>query len=166
MVMNIIKTLKIADYITLGNLISGSLSIFFSASEHFTLAALLLLIAALFDFLDGRIARLTNSDNLLGKYLDSLSDLVSFGVAPAVLGYSLGLQSWYALVVFVVFISCGALRLARFMITESKDFEGLPITHTFLYGVLYFLVPFNNYMILVYLLSSVFMISTFKVKKI
>lgn len=164
--MNIVKSLKLADYFTLGNLISGSLSIFFALSTHFTLAALLLLIAALFDFLDGRIARLTNSDNLLGKYLDSLSDLVSFGVAPAVLGYSLGLQTWYAIAVFAVFICCGALRLARFMITDSKDFEGLPITHTFVYGVLYFLVPFNNYIILLYLLSAVLMIGTFKFKKI
>lgn len=164
--MNIIKALKLADYITLGNLVSGSLSIFSSMSGHSTLAALLLFAAALFDFFDGRIARLTKTDNLLGKYLDSLSDLVSFGVAPAVFGYGLGLQAWYALVIFGVFICCGALRLARFMITESKDFEGLPITHTFLYGVLYFIVPFNNYMILVYLLSSVLMIGTFKIKKI
>ncbi|MBI3032268.1 CDP-diacylglycerol--serine O-phosphatidyltransferase [Candidatus Woesearchaeota archaeon] len=164
--MNIIKTLKLADYVTLGNLISGSLSILFTLSHYFTLAALLLIASALFDFLDGRIARLTKTENLLGKYLDSLSDLVSFGLAPAVLGYGLGLQTWYAVVVLVVFVSCGALRLARFMITESKDFEGLPITHTFLYGVLYFLVPFNNYMVLVYLFSSLLMIATFRFKKL
>ena len=123
-------------------------------------------LGAVFDFADGRIARLTKTQNLFGKYLDSLSDLVSFGVAPAVFGFSLGLTSWYAIIILVLFVCCGALRLTRFMATDNKNFEGLPITHSFVYGIIYFFIPFHNYMLLVYALSSVLMISSIPIKKL
>lgn len=164
--MKIPHDLKIADYVTLGNLISGILSLLLSIKGMFATAALLLIAAAVFDFLDGKIARKIRTATLFGKQLDSLADAVSFGVAPIVLGYSLGLQSWYAIIIFVVFASCGVLRLARFNVTAEKDFQGLPITHSCVYGILYFFVPFNDYMLIVYLLSAVLMISTFKVKKL
>lgn len=92
-----------------------------------------ILIAVIFDGLDGWVARLTNSTTKFGIQLDSLSDLVAFGVAPAVLIYSWGLQpygrlGWGAAFLFVI---CGALRLARYNVQmgteESKAFVGLPI---------------------------------------
>jgi len=92
-----------------------------------------ILIAIIFDGLDGWVARLTNSTTKFGIELDSLSDLVAFGIAPAVLIYSWGLHSfgrigWGAAFFFVI---CGALRLARFNVQmaseESKAFIGMPI---------------------------------------
>src|SRR5207344_176251 len=99
----------------------------------FETAAYLIIIAAILDALDGRIARLTHSASEFGEEYDSLADLVSFGVAPAVLAYSWGLSDfnrlgWMASFLFVV---CGSMRLARFNIqtkvVDKRYFVGLPI---------------------------------------
>ena len=100
---------------------------------HFQAAAIAILIAGIFDALDGRVARLTNSCTKFGVEFDSLADLVSFGMAPGILIYIWALKpfgriGWLASFLFVV---CGALRLARFNCqvhtSESKNFTGLPI---------------------------------------
>jgi CDP-diacylglycerol--serine O-phosphatidyltransferase len=118
---------------TVGNLFCGYLSIWASIRGTFESAAALVIIAAVLDALDGRIARLTNSTSDFGEEYDSLADLVSFGVAPAVLAYSWGLSDfgrlgWMASFLFVV---CGSMRLARFNIqtkvTDKRYFVGLPI---------------------------------------
>lgn len=118
---------------TVGNLFCGYLSIWCSIRGTFQTAAILIMGAAVLDMLDGRIARLTNSASRFGEEYDSLADLVSFGVAPAILGYSWGLADfnrlgWMASFIFVV---CGSMRLARFNIqtrvTDKKYFIGLPI---------------------------------------
>jgi len=118
---------------TVGNLFCGYLSIWGSIRGTFEAAALLIIAAAVLDMLDGRIARLTNSASEFGEEYDSLADLVSFGVAPAVLAYSWGLSDfarlgWMASFLFVV---CGSMRLARFNIqthvADKKYFIGLPI---------------------------------------
>jgi len=118
---------------TVGNLFCGYLSIWASIRGTFESAAVLVIVAAVLDALDGRIARLTNSTSAFGEEYDSLADLVSFGVAPAVLAYSWGLSDfhrvgWMASFLFVV---CGSMRLARFNIqTKAMDkryFVGLPI---------------------------------------
>jgi CDP-diacylglycerol--serine O-phosphatidyltransferase len=118
---------------TVGNLFCGYLSVWNSISGTFERAALLIIIAAVLDGLDGRIARLTNSASEFGEEYDSLADLVSFGVAPAILAYSWGLADfdrlgWTASFLFVV---CGSMRLARFNImtkvVDKKYFIGLPI---------------------------------------
>jgi CDP-diacylglycerol--serine O-phosphatidyltransferase len=118
---------------TVGNLFCGYLSIWGSIRGMFEAAAILIIAAAVLDMLDGRIARLTNSASEFGEEYDSLADLVSFGVAPAVLAYSWGLSDfarlgWMASFLFVV---CGSMRLARFNIqthvVDKKYFIGLPI---------------------------------------
>jgi CDP-diacylglycerol--serine O-phosphatidyltransferase len=119
--------------LTLGGMFCGFYAILSSFKGHFIFSAWAILIAVIFDGLDGWVARLTNSTTKFGIQLDSLSDLVAFGVAPAVLIYSWGLQpygrlGWGASFLYVI---CGALRLARYnvqMVTsESKAFVGLPI---------------------------------------
>ncbi|HZI67185.1 MAG TPA: CDP-diacylglycerol--serine O-phosphatidyltransferase [Thermoanaerobaculia bacterium] len=118
---------------TVGNLFCGYLSVWCSIRGTFQTAAILIIAAAVLDMLDGRIARLTNSASRFGEEYDSLADLVSFGIAPAVLAYSWGLADfnrlgWMASFIFVV---CGSMRLARFNIqthvTDKKYFIGLPI---------------------------------------
>jgi len=118
---------------TVGNLFCGYLSIWGSIRGTFETASFLIILAAVLDMLDGRVARLMNSASEFGEEYDSLADLVSFGVAPAVLAYSWGLSDfdrlgWMASFLFVV---CGSMRLARFNIqthvTDKKYFIGLPI---------------------------------------
>jgi CDP-diacylglycerol--serine O-phosphatidyltransferase len=111
----------------------GFYAILASFKEHFVYSAWAILIAGIFDGLDGWVARLTNTSTKFGIELDSLSDLVAFGIAPAVLIYSWGLSpfgrfGWGAAFLFVI---CGALRLARYNVQmgaeESKSFTGMPI---------------------------------------
>ncbi len=119
--------------LTLCGMFCGFFAILSSFRGNFLHSAWGILIAVIFDGLDGWVARLTNSTTKFGIELDSLSDLVAFGVAPAVLIYSWSLQpfgrlGWGAAFLYVI---CGALRLARYNVqmgsTESKAFTGLPI---------------------------------------
>jgi len=118
---------------TTASLFCGFYSVIGSLKGDFSLAAIAILIAVVFDGLDGRIARMTRTASRFGAEYDSLSDLVAFGVAPAILFYAWALSpfgrwGWLASFLFVV---CGALRLARFNIQigiiENKMFNGLPI---------------------------------------
>ena len=118
---------------TVGNLFCGYLSVWCSIRGTFETAAILIIAAAVLDMLDGRIARLTNSASRFGEEYDSLADLVSFGVAPAVLAYSWGLADFHRLgwMASFLFVVCGSMRLARFNIqtrvADKKFFIGLPI---------------------------------------
>ncbi len=118
---------------TVGNLFCGYLSLWSSINGTFERAALLIILAAILDMLDGRIARLTHSTSEFGEEYDSLADLVSFGVAPAILVYSWGLADFHrlGLAVSFFFVVCGSMRLARFniqtKIADKKYFVGLPI---------------------------------------
>lgn len=118
---------------TVGNLFCGYLSVWSSIRGTFQTAAILIIAAAVLDMLDGRIARLTNSTSRFGEEYDSLADLVSFGIAPAVLAYSWGLADFHRLgwMASFLFVVCGSMRLARFNIqtrvTDKKYFIGLPI---------------------------------------
>jgi CDP-diacylglycerol--serine O-phosphatidyltransferase len=126
---------------TCGNMTFGLLSIIVSIKslnsvvidEPFTLAAWLLVAALFCDILDGRIARLMKATSELGAQLDSLSDLVSFGIAPAILMYTLVLHTMgkIGVAITVLFVLCSALRLARFNVAAQdgvvhKHFTGLP----------------------------------------
>jgi CDP-diacylglycerol--serine O-phosphatidyltransferase len=113
------------------NLFCGYYSILSSVQSRFGDAALAILIGAVFDFLDGKIARATNTTSMFGKEYDSLADLLTFGMAPALLMVlwalePMGSAGWLA---GFLFMTCGALRLARFNTSTSShpDFEGLPI---------------------------------------
>ena len=118
---------------TTASLFCGFYSIIASVQENFVPAAIAILVSVVFDGLDGRIARLTNTTSKFGAEYDSLADVIAFGVAPSLLAYSwamsiYGKWGWMAAFLFVL---CGALRLARYNIQigmiESKVFNGLPI---------------------------------------
>ena len=118
---------------TTGNIFCGFVSIVLATTGAFETSALLILVAALLDALDGRVARLTGTTSAFGREFDSLADVISFGAAPAVLAWSWALSDfdrlgWAASFLFVV---CGALRLARFNIqtgtADRRYFVGLPI---------------------------------------
>ena len=113
---------------------------------HFYWAAALAPAAFVFDVFDGRIARWRQTHSALGRELDSLADIISFGVAPAALGFAAGLDGGWDCVALVYFVCCGVSRLARFNVTAEslsaggdkvKYFEGTPIpTSVVLVGVL------------------------------
>lgn len=116
--------------VTLGNLCCGFLSILEVHERHFAAGAWMILLAMIFDIMDGRVARLTKTTGRFGEELDSLADLVSFGVAPAFLFYErfMGKFGFPGLILSCIFVFCGALRLARFNVQASSDvFSGLPI---------------------------------------
>ena len=157
--MTSFRLFTIPNILTLAGLLAGSVSIFYSlVQEMLPLACLFIVIAGLFDFLDGFSARLLGSYSLIGKELDSLADMVSFGVAPAaslfvLLKTQMGLDSivwdtlgtmqrlYFAVPVMVVLFS--ALRLAKFNTDDrqSEAFIGLPTpAHAFLLSSLTFLL--------------------------
>jgi CDP-diacylglycerol--serine O-phosphatidyltransferase len=118
---------------TTGNLFCGFWAVISVFQEKFFYAAVAILLACVFDILDGKVARLSGATSKFGVQYDSLADLVSFGIAPALLAFSWALRpygkfGWLAAFLFVV---CGALRLARFNVQsasgEVKYFKGLPI---------------------------------------
>ncbi|WP_052036551.1 CDP-diacylglycerol--serine O-phosphatidyltransferase [Tumebacillus flagellatus] len=117
---------------TVGNLFLGIISIIVAFKSNFAWAALLVIIGMLLDGLDGRVARALNAQSEFGKELDSLSDVISFGVAPAFIMYGVVLNEigWIGTVITAVFPICGALRLARFNVATGTPnyFVGLPIT--------------------------------------
>ncbi|WP_276358180.1 CDP-diacylglycerol--serine O-phosphatidyltransferase [Cohnella caldifontis] len=127
-------TKSIPSMFTIGNLVLGIISIILSFNGEVNSAALLVIIAMLLDGLDGRVARALNVTSEFGKELDSLSDVISFGVAPAFIMYQAAFMeasmppavAWIATAVFPI---CGALRLARFNVIEGIPgyFIGLPI---------------------------------------
>ncbi|MEO8054042.1 MAG: CDP-diacylglycerol--serine O-phosphatidyltransferase [Acidobacteriota bacterium] len=118
---------------TAGNIFCGFLSLDASARGAFETAAILIFVAAFFDGIDGRVARLTGTTSAFGEQLDSLCDVVSFGVAPAFLVYNWGLSAFgrAGLLVSFLFAVCGASRLARFNVqihvVDKRWFVGLPI---------------------------------------
>jgi len=118
--------------LTTGNLFLGFLALVFTSQERFADAAIAVFVAMLLDALDGRVARLTNTQTQFGVEFDSLADVVSFCVAPAFMLYALvlgrlGRAAWLGAFLFVI---CGALRLARFNVysgvTDRRFFVGLP----------------------------------------
>jgi CDP-diacylglycerol--serine O-phosphatidyltransferase len=124
----------IPSLFTCGNITFGYLSIISSINGTFTKAAWFLMLAIAFDVADGRIARITKTTSEFGVQFDSLSDLVSFGLAPSVMMYQLVLNTMdkVGLAIAVLFILCSALRLARFnvkvknCVVKRNSFVGLP----------------------------------------
>jgi CDP-diacylglycerol--serine O-phosphatidyltransferase len=140
-----LRSYTAADALTIGNAACGTISVFLcldylaTGGRQYLWAAFFLLPAALVcDVLDGYVARLdTKRQSRLGADLDSLADVISFGVAPAVLGFTLGLRGGWDMLVLTYFVICGVSRLARFNVTAAaladaetgkvKYFEGTPI---------------------------------------
>ena len=123
------------NLLTVGSLFSGFMGILWALEGRFDLTALAILVSCLFDGLDGKVARLTRTASDFGVQLDSLCDLVAFGVAPAIMVYQWQLARFGRLGILASFmlVACGALRLARFNVmsgkttTSKKFFVGLPI---------------------------------------
>ncbi len=140
---SMIREFSLADLLTLGNGACGVVSVFLCLQyiaedePRFLWTAFLLLPAAfVLDALDGWVARKTKKGSRLGGDLDSLADTISFGVAPAVLAYTLGMRGAWDAIILVLFVLCGIARLARFNVTAEelagpsgkvKYFEGTPI---------------------------------------
>lgn len=122
----------IPNLFTICNLLLGCLSLVYASEGYFKMAAIMILFSVILDGMDGKVARKLDVSSLFGKELDSLSDLVSFGVAPALLVYQQMLHKDFGiwgLLVVLLFIVCGALRLARFSVLNiSEYFLGIPIT--------------------------------------
>lgn len=152
---SMIREFALADFFTLGNAACGVAAVFCAViyvgegtAGYFFAAAALTAVALVFDVLDGRIARWRQKHSALGRELDSLADIISFGVAPAVLGFAAGLRGGWDWVALIYFVCCGVSRLARFNVTAENladesgkvaHFEGTPIpTSVVLSGVLAF----------------------------
>jgi CDP-diacylglycerol---serine O-phosphatidyltransferase len=152
---SMLRGFHLADFFTLGNAACGVGAVFFAmlymastSPLHFYAAAALAPAAFVFDVLDGRIARARHEHSPLGRELDSLSDVISFGVAPAALGFAAGMQGGWDALVLVYFVCCGVSRLARYNVTAEalsagsdkvRFFEGTPIpTSVVVTGVLTF----------------------------
>ncbi len=138
-----IRSFQLADFFTIANAFCGMLAIFEAmtflstrAAWHLFLAAALIPVALAFDVLDGRIARGRHASSALGRELDSLADIVSFGVAPASIAFAAGANTRLDQLVLLYFVGCGVSRLARYNITAEslaaqtgkvEYFEGTPI---------------------------------------
>lgn len=148
MKLQIVKS--IPNGFTLGNLYCGFLSIGFAANGQYKNAAILILIGMMLDSMDGRLARMLKADSTLGKELDSLADIVTFGVAPSFLVYYTYFYQFelLGLIVAGLFPLFGAYRLARFNISSTKSslhyFIGVPITAAG--GILALLTLFGNFL--------------------
>ena len=128
---SMIREFHFADWLTLGNAVCGTGAVFSSMSylqtgslQRIYVAFSLICAGLVFDILDGRIARWRQKTSAMGRELDSLADVISFGVAPAVLAYACGIQGLLDRVVLVFFVACGVSRLARYNVTADKLSEG------------------------------------------
>ncbi|WP_435817657.1 CDP-diacylglycerol--serine O-phosphatidyltransferase [Gottfriedia acidiceleris] len=119
---------SIPNLLTIGNLVCGVLSITLNMSGLIMISSIFIFIAAIFDLLDGRVARKLKVNSEFGVELDSLADIVSFGVAPALLFHSISAPSILTSLAFILFPTMGALRLAKFSAKPTIGyFKGLPI---------------------------------------
>lgn len=161
-----------ANLITLCNMAFGGAAIMATLNEAYSYSVLFIFIAAFLDRYDGKVARKFNQESELGKQLDSMGDIISFGIAPALLMYEVAIIDFgvAAMAMTVLYIGCGALRLARFNVMESTGyFIGLPITAagtllTFSYFFVHHISPVA-YMFLIPILA-ILMVSTFTLKKV
>jgi CDP-diacylglycerol---serine O-phosphatidyltransferase len=146
--LSMLRSYTAADALTIGNASCGTIAIFLcldyvatGSPRYLWVAFVLIPLALVFDVLDGYVARTQKSrQSVLGGDLDSLADVISFGVAPAVLGFTLGLRGGWDMVCLTFFVVCGVSRLARFNATAAaladastgkvKYFEGTPIPTT------------------------------------
>jgi CDP-diacylglycerol---serine O-phosphatidyltransferase len=140
---SMLRDFHLADFFTLGNAACGAGAVFLALAymgsarmAHFFAAAALAPAALVLDVLDGRIARARHQHSALGRELDSLSDVISFGLAPAALGFAAGLQGGWDVAALIWFVCCGVSRLARYNVTAETlsggtdkvaYFEGTPI---------------------------------------
>jgi CDP-diacylglycerol--serine O-phosphatidyltransferase len=198
---SMIRSFVFADFLTLGNGFCGTgavlslMQYLVTADSRWLVTAMILLpVALVFDFADGRVARWRHRSSSLGADLDSLADVISFGLAPAALGFAVGLRGALDVAILIYFVACGISRLARFNATADalsdesgkvKYFEGTPIPTSVLIvaliGVLHMLDKLGpnlwlgewtigdlvlHPLTIIYALSGSAMISTWRIPKI
>ena len=170
--------IAISDVISLLNMSSGFLSIISSINHEFKIAAILMIVAIMFDSVDGWVARKTNRQDTLGfgKNIDSLSDIVSFGVAPAIFLYlsintTSSIFQTIVILVSLMIVVCGVLRLTRYNVIAGKidtqDFIGFPIPAiSFAIATFYLSGLYNQYIALILsIVISLLMISNVRYPK-
>jgi CDP-diacylglycerol---serine O-phosphatidyltransferase len=198
---SMIREFQLADWFTLGNAVCGMGALFSVMTylesndvQHIYYACALVFAALIFDVLDGRIARWRQTASVMGQELDSLADVISFGVAPAIIGYGCGMQGLYDRIVLVYFVTCGVSRLARYNVTAAalseetgkvKYFEGTPIPTSILlvvvlalgawfgavrqdlwFGQIHLLGFSFHPLVLMFAISGSLMISRFRIPKL
>lgn len=198
---SMIREFHLADWFTLGNAVCGTGALFSMMTyletkdvRHVYFACGLVFAALIFDILDGRIARWRQKTSTMGQELDSLADVISFGVAPAIIAYGCGMQGLYDRIVLAYFVACGVSRLARYNVTAEvlsegtnkvKSFEGTPIPTSILLVMLLALAAWGGALhqelwfgevtlagfkfhplVLMFALSGSLMISRFRIPKL
>ncbi len=156
------------NMLTVGNLFLGVVALILAFNHFYDIAAITVIVGMLLDGLDGRVARMLNAQSEFGKELDSLSDVITFGVAPAFIMYVVALNELdiIGIIITAVFPVCGALRLARFNVQAGVPgyFIGLPITAAG--GVLATLALYHNVFHLGFLILSVLLLAFLMVSNI
>ena len=158
--LSMIRNFHLADWFTLANAVSGVSAVFAMLSylqdgeiRHVLIACALIVLAFVFDVFDGNVARWRQKSSTMGRELDSLADVISFGVAPAVIAYGIGMDGLWDRVVLLYFVACGVSRLARYNVTAEtlagggdkvKYFEGTPIPSSLLLVVLIAIAAVNG----------------------
>ncbi len=155
-----IREFHLADWFTLANAVCGTGAMFSMMTYlqtgdvmHVFFSCGLVVAALIFDVLDGRIARWRQKTSAMGRELDSLADIISFGVAPALIAYGCGMQGLYDRIVLTYFVACGVSRLARYNVTAEslsggdgkvKYFEGTPIPTSLLLVTVMFVAAWQG----------------------
>jgi len=158
--LSMIRSFHLADWFTLGNAACGVGALFAVMSYlqsqdklNLLLACALILLAFVFDVFDGRVARWRQKTSSLGRELDSLADVISFGVAPAIIAYGAGMNGLWDRAILIYFVACGVSRLARYNITAEalaqgsdkvKYFEGTPIPSSLLLVIVLAIATVNG----------------------
>ena len=167
----IIRLLRLPDLITILNVLFGFTAILFVLNDDVYGAIILILAAALADGVDGAVARRFES-GVFGEHLDSFADIISFGVAPAVIYYAIASEYQHAIVcaVSAAYLICGTLRLVRFGIIDLPVFRGLPITAAGTFAVLLLYLVDLQYLAIastgIFAMLSVLMISSVQYPKV
>ena len=158
--LSMIRNFHLADWFTLANAVSGLSAVFAmmaylhdGETRHVLIACALIVLAFVFDVFDGNVARWRQKSSTMGRELDSLADVISFGVAPAVIAYGIGMNGLWDRVVLLYFVACGVSRLARYNVTAEtlagggdkvKYFEGTPIPSSLLLVMLIAIAAVNG----------------------
>jgi CDP-diacylglycerol--serine O-phosphatidyltransferase len=158
--LSMIRSFHLADWFTLGNAACGVGALFAVMSYlqsqdklNLLFACALILLAFVFDVFDGRVARWRQKTSSLGRELDSLADVISFGVAPAIIAYGAGMDGLWDRAILIYFVACGVSRLARYNITAEtlaegsdkvKYFEGTPIPSSLLLVIIIAIATVNG----------------------
>ena len=158
--LSMIRNFHLADWFTLANAVSGVSAVFAmmaylhdGETRHVFIACALIVLAFVFDVFDGNVARWRQKSSTMGRELDSLADVISFGVAPAVIAYGIGMNGLWDRVVLLYFVACGVSRLARYNVTAEtlagggdkvKYFEGTPIPSSLLLVMLIAIAAVNG----------------------